>query len=99
MFPEHFIERRVLETTFFKIPNVFPKLAVSGVSKEYLHKLIGFDDNIGQFNDNTNSVDSSRYFIIKDTEDFNYLCNKYNGDIHWIHGLKKDSFGFFGMAH
>ncbi|PSN32605.1 hypothetical protein C0J52_26220 [Blattella germanica] len=66
--------------------NVSPKLAVSGLSKEELRQLIGVGEGIEQFNENTNSVDnSSRYFIIKGTEDFNYLCNKLIADIHWIH--------------
>ncbi|PSN40934.1 hypothetical protein C0J52_16263 [Blattella germanica] len=66
--------------------NVFPKLAVSGLSKEQLCQIIGDGDKIEQFNENTNFVDnSSRYFIIKGAQDFNYLCKKYNEDIHWIH--------------
>ncbi|PSN30803.1 hypothetical protein C0J52_26674 [Blattella germanica] len=66
--------------------NVSPKLAVSGLSKEQLRQLIEVGESIEQFNENTNSVDnSSRYFIIKGTEDFNYLCNKLTADIHWIH--------------
>ncbi|PSN34788.1 hypothetical protein C0J52_06215 [Blattella germanica] len=66
--------------------NVLPKLAVSGLSKEQLHQLIGVGDKIEQFNENINSVDnSSRYFIIKSAQDFNSLCNKLNADIHWIH--------------
>ncbi|PSN32604.1 hypothetical protein C0J52_26221 [Blattella germanica] len=65
--------------------NVFPKLAVSGLSKEQL-RLIGVGDKIEQFNENTKSVEHSpRYFIIKCAEDFNSLCKKYNEDIHWIH--------------
>ncbi|PSN51165.1 hypothetical protein C0J52_06081, partial [Blattella germanica] len=66
--------------------DVFPKLAVSGLSKYQLRQLIGVGDKIEQFNENTISVDNStRYFIIKSAEDFNSLCNKLNADIHWIH--------------